>query len=144
MASPKRHDPFPVNPTYAGIYAHGVEIPSNARTLLVSGQIGVAPDGALSTHFDGQFEQAIENLKAVLKTAGMTENDVVKMTIFLVRPEDIAKAIAIRKRYFDGVRPAITTVIVSELVSVEWLVEIEATAARIENEPFEIPRGRWV
>ncbi len=128
MTLAKRHDPFPVNPSYAGIYAHGVEIAPAGRTLLVSGQIGVAPDGSVAADFSGQFETAIRNLSAVLAAADMAVTDVVKMTIFLVRASDIETAAAIRRRYFDGVRPAITTVIVAGLVSEDWLVEVEATA----------------
>ncbi|MFK8052891.1 MAG: RidA family protein [Woeseiaceae bacterium] len=139
----KRYDPIPVDPTYGGIYAHGVELPSTSRVVLVSGQVGVAPDGVLADDFEAQFIQSIENVKAVLEAAEMTLRDVMKLGIFLIRRRDIPIAVDVRKRYFNGVRPAITTVLTSGLVSPDWLVEVEAIAAKqsVDHLP---PRGRWV
>ncbi|MEM9494860.1 MAG: RidA family protein [Pseudomonadota bacterium] len=124
----RRHDPFPVAAPYHGIYAHGVETPAAARTLYISGQIGVAPSGDLADDFEGQCRQAIENLLAVLKAADMEAKDIVKMSFYLTRPSDMDDLVALRKEYFDGVRPAITTLFVSGLVSPDWFVEVEATA----------------
>lgn len=128
MSTSIRHDPFPVAEPYHGIYAHGVEAPAGLRTLYVSGQIGVAPDGQLAEDFDGQCRQAIANVRSVLTEAGMTLNDIVKMSFFLVRRENMAGLVAVRKDLLDGVRPAITTVFVAGLVSPQWLVEVEAVA----------------
>mgnify|MGYP001793592923 CR=1 FL=1 len=139
-----RHDPFRVDPTYKGIYSHGVQLPPSSRVLLVSGQVGVAPDGSLQTGFAEQFEQAVLNVQAVLADAAMTLQDVTKLGIFLLRREDIATAVDIRKRYFEGVRPAITTVLVAGLVSSDWLVEIEATAVQDAGDGRTPPRGSWV
>ena len=129
MSVSKRHDPFPVQPPYHGIYAHGVETRAGSRILHISGQVGVSPDGQLADGFDGQCRQAIANLEAVLKSADMTLNDIVKMSFFLVRREDMAGLVEVRKELLDGVRPAITTVFVAGLVSPDWLVEVEAIAA---------------
>lgn len=128
MSVSTRHDPFPVQPPYHGIYAHGVETRAGSRVLHVSGQVGVSPDGELADGFDGQCRQAIENLESVLHAAGMTLNDIVKMSFFLVRREDMAGLVEVRKALLDGVRPAITTVFVAGLVSPDWLVEVEAIA----------------
>lgn len=130
MTLAKRHDPYPVAKPYHGIYAHGVETAAGSRTLYVSGQIGASPDGALPTGFDGQCRQALENLQSVLRSADMTFTDIVKMSFFLTRPQDMEALVAIRKSMLDGVRPAITTVFVAGLVSPDWLVEIEAVASK--------------
>ena len=124
----QRHDPFPVAEPFHGIYAHGVEAPAGARTLFISGQVGVAPGGALASDFEGQCRQALANLLAVLRSADMGFSDIVRMSFFLTRPEDMAALVEIRKELLDGVRPAITTVFVAGLVSPDWLVEVEATA----------------
>ena len=124
----QRHDPFPVAEPFHGIYAHGVEAPAGARTLFISGQVGVAPGGALAFDFEGQCRQALANLLAVLQSADMGFSDIVRMSFFLTRPEDMAALVEIRKELLDGVRPAITTVFVAGLVSPDWLVEVEATA----------------
>ena len=126
----KRHDPFPVNPTFRGIYAHGIELPVNTNSLLVSGQVGVTPDGKLPADFIGQCRQAFENLRAVLAAADMTLNDIVKTTFYLTRPEDMDDLILVRKEFIDGVRPANTTLFVNGLVSPDWFVEIQAIACK--------------
>lgn len=129
MTKNMRRDPFPVAAAYRGIYAHGVEVPAGQRVLHVSGQIGVAPDGSLAPDFRGQCVQALRNVEAVLRDAGMSFADVVKMSFFLVRREDMATLVEVRKELLDGVRPAVTTLYVAGLVSPDWFVEIEAIAS---------------
>lgn len=123
-----RHDPFPVRDPYHGIYAHGVETRAGARILHVSGQVGESPEGGLPADFEGQCRQALSNLESVLHAAKMTLRDIVKMTFYLVRREDMGALVAVRKDVLEGVRPAVTTLFVSGLVSPAWLVEIEAVA----------------
>lgn len=128
MTFSKRHDPYPVNDPYHGIYAHGVEVPANARTLYVSGQVGEATNGELSTNFREQCRQALTNLHSVLNAADMDYKDIVKLSFYLVRRRDMDDLVDVRKEILDGVRPAITTVFVNSLVSEEWLIEVEAIA----------------
>ncbi len=128
MMTSTRHDPFPVRQPYHGIYAHGVETRGGARILHVSGQVGVSPQGELAGGFQQQCRQALANLERVLQEAEMTLDDIVKMSFFLVRREDMAALVEVRKDLLDGVRPAITTVFVAGLVSPDWLVEVEAVA----------------
>jgi enamine deaminase RidA (YjgF/YER057c/UK114 family) len=128
MSVSMRHDPFPVKNPYHGIYAHGVETKAGARVLHVSGQVGASPEGYLPKDFRGQCRHAINNLESVLRAAEMNLNDIVKMSFFLVRREDMDQLVDVRKELLDGVRPAITTVFVAGLVSPDWLVEVEAIA----------------
>lgn len=124
-----RHDPFPVKDPYHGIYAHGVETRAGARVLHVSGQVGESPEGHLPSDFHGQCRQALLNVASVLRQANMELSDIVKMSFFLTRPEDMAALVEVRKEMLDGVRPAITTLFVSGLVSPDWLVEVEVVAS---------------
>lgn len=128
MTISKRHDPLPVAAPYHGIYAHGVEAPAGARTLYVSGQVGVSPEGEFSESFYDQCKQAILNVELVLQEANMVLADIVKMSFFLVRKEDMDSLVEVRKEMLDGVRPAITTIFVAGLVAPDWLVEVEVTA----------------
>src|SRR5262245_40240004 len=105
-----RHDPFPVGEPYRGIYAHGVATRPGVRMLHVSGQVGQTPEGVLPADFRGQCRQALLNVSAVLTAAKMTLADIVKMSFFLVRREDMDTLVEVRKELLDGVRPAITTV----------------------------------
>jgi enamine deaminase RidA (YjgF/YER057c/UK114 family) len=127
----KRHNPFPVISNYGAIYAHGVEVPGGARTLYVSGQIGVDADGdgrTVEGGFEPQCRQAIANLETVLKSAGMTLQNVVKITAFITRREDLPRLRDVRAQHL-AVAPAVTVVIVAGLHDPDWLVEIEAVAA---------------
>ncbi len=133
---PRRHDPFPVAEPYRGIYAHGVEVSPESTTLHVSGQVGVASDGSLDASFGGQCRQAFRNLFAVLESAGMTKDDIVKLTFYLTRPSDMDELVDVRRELIDGVRPAVTTLFIGGLVSKDWLIEIDAFAAK-----SPVPRG---
>lgn len=123
-----RHDPTPVAEPYRGIYAHGVESRTGARLLHVSGQIGLTPQGLLPPDFLGQCRQAMINVDSVLKAANMNLTDIVKMSFYLTRREDMAELVQVRNEFVKGVRPAVTTLIVAGLVSPDWLIEIEAVA----------------
>lgn len=86
------------------------------------------PEGQLSPDFREQCKQALLNVSAVLGAANMTFMDIVKMSFYLVRREDMGTLIEVRKELLDGVRPAITTVFVAGLVAPEWLVEVDVVA----------------
>jgi enamine deaminase RidA (YjgF/YER057c/UK114 family) len=105
-----------------------VETRAGARVLHVSGQVGQPPEGPLPVDFRGQCRQALENVAAVLGAANMTLKDIVKMSFYLVRREDMEALLEVRKELLDGVRPAITTLFVAGLVSPDWLVEVEVVA----------------
>ena len=125
----KRHNPVPVLPAYEAVFAHGVEVPAEARTLFVSGQVGVGGDGrTVAGGFEPQCVQAIATVEAVLASAGMALSDIVKVNIYLTRREDIPRLRDIRAERL-AVAPAVTMVLVAGLHDPEWLVEIEAVAA---------------
>jgi 2-iminobutanoate/2-iminopropanoate deaminase len=96
--------------------------------LQVSGQVGLTPEGQLPPDFRGQCKQALQNVSAVLGAANMTFRDIVKMSFYLVRREDLDTLVEVRKELLDGVRPAITTLFVAGLVAPDWLVEVEVVA----------------
>lgn len=124
-----RHDPYPVDGPFGGIYAYGVETKANARILYISGQVGEPPEGNLSLNFKDQCRQAIWNVEKVLHEADMTLKDIVKMSFFLTRPADMQSLLEVRKELVDGVRPAITTLFVAGLMKPEWLIEVEVIAS---------------
>ena len=125
----RKFNPSTIAPP-GGRYTHAIEVPPGARWLVVSGQVGVAPDGTTPADIGGQTENCFRNIAAILADAGMSLADVVKITVFLTRETDIADFRAARDRVTDEARPASTLVVVSRLVRPEWLVEIEALAAK--------------
>jgi enamine deaminase RidA (YjgF/YER057c/UK114 family) len=125
----RRHNPAPVVSPYETIYAHGVEVPSGARLLFISGQVGVDTNGLLAEGgFAPQCRQAIANLEAVLASAGMTLADVVKITVFVTDRSHLLALRDVRLKHL-AVAPAVTSFIVAGLHHPDWLVEIEAVAA---------------
>jgi len=113
-----------------GSYSHGVEIPPNARWLYVAGQIPVRPDGSIPSTIEEQTEVVWTNIKAVLAGARMGIRDIVKITSFLTRYENFPRFAQVRAGFLDGHRPASTSVIISALAKPEFLVEVEAVAAK--------------
>jgi len=127
----KRHNPFPVLPAYEAVFAHGVEVPPGARTIYVSGQVGVDKDGkTVDDEFEPQCRQAIANVEAVLGAAGMALANTVKVNVYLTRREDIPRLRDMRANHL-AVAPAVTVVLVAGLHDPAWLVEIEAVAAEV-------------
>lgn len=97
--------------------------------VYTSGQIGINPGtGSIDdADIEGQTEQAIRNLKAVLEAAGTDLTRVIKTTCFLQSMADFAAFNAVYEKHFIG-KPARSCVEVSALPK-GALVEIEAVAA---------------
>jgi 2-iminobutanoate/2-iminopropanoate deaminase len=127
---------WPVPEGFRSIYAHGVELRSNARLLFVSGQIGNAPDGSLATDFDAQCEAAMTNVEALLAAAAMTHTNIVKLAFYLTRAVDLPTLGELRRKHWaSSTPPAVTTLVVAALARPELLVEIEVTAAAMVLPP---------
>ena len=120
-------------PTVAGpfgIYSHGVEVPPNARWLLISGQVGSNRDGSVPDDVSAQADNVWLNLINVLAAADMDITNVVKVTMFLVQGTDVTLVRMARDRVIGSWRPASTLVYVPALADPKWKVEIEAYAAK--------------
>ncbi len=123
-----KHNPSTIMAAFSS-YSLGVEAPPKARWLHISGQVGVAPDGGLAQGPEAQMETAFRNLLAILSAAGMGPHDLVKVTVFLTRSEDVGRYRQVRDRMLAGATPASTLLVVAALADPGWLVEIEAIAA---------------
>jgi enamine deaminase RidA (YjgF/YER057c/UK114 family) len=113
-----------------GSYSDAVEVPPNARWLFTAGTPGLALDGSLPKDITGQAEIAWTHILSMLERADMTVRDLVKVTHYLVRAEDIPAYVKVRSRFLGDARPASMLLVVPELVRPEFLLEIEACAAR--------------
>ena len=112
------------------LYTQGVEVPPNARLLLPSGGVPINPDGSIPKGIEAQTERCWLNLIEVLKGAGMTLKDVVKVMPLLTRREDMPGFRKVRDRFLADIKPASTFVIVSGLADPAYLVEIDIIAAK--------------
>ncbi|ABF84994.1 RidA family protein [Helicobacter pylori] len=99
--------------------------------VFVSGQLGI---DASTGEFKGadihsQTTQSMENIKAILKEAGLGMDSVVKTTILLKSLDDFSVVNEIYGSYFTEPYPARATFQVAKLPK-DALVEIEAIAIR--------------
>lgn len=113
-------------PAAVGPYSHSVLAD---KTLYVSGQLGLNPNGDMGETVAEQTDQALINLGEILKTAGFSYNDIVKTTIFVTNMGDFATVNDIYGRYFEATPPARSCVQVGALPKA-GLVEIEAVAVK--------------
>lgn len=126
----KLHNPPTIAPPARNLYAHGVEAARNSRHLYVAGQVGVRPDGTVPESLEEQTEQMMENIRAILASAGMGFADIVKFNAYCMSAEDIITYAGIRNRHFAGVQTATTAVVVAGLANPAWKVEADVIAAR--------------
>ena len=85
--------------------------------LFASGQIPLDPRSGelVPGGIEAATQRVLDNLEAVLKSAGLAWTDVVKTSVFLVRAEDFPAMNAVYARRFGDHRPARSTVIVAAL-----------------------------
>ena len=125
----KKHVPDTIAPPLAA-YSHGIEVPPNARVLHTAGQVGILPDGTTPEGVEAQTEATWANLMAILESAGMGIDDVVKVTTYVTDVEDFWPMAKVRARFFGDARPASTGIVVKALAKPEWLVEVDLVAAK--------------
>lgn len=116
-------------------YSQGVLIPlGDTELMFVTGQLSQDIDGNVVGVGDikKQTEVVFSRLSEILKEAGMSLDDVVKVQIFVKDIKDAKIISKMRDDLFKISRPASTLVEVSNFVKDDCLVEIEVTAARIK------------
>ncbi len=95
---------------YSQALAHG-------GFVFLSGQIPLDPSTGelVSGGLSAGVERVFDNLEAILKSEGLSLDDVTKATVYLVRMADFAEMNAVYARRFGNHRPARSTVAVAEL-----------------------------
>jgi 2-iminobutanoate/2-iminopropanoate deaminase len=73
------------------------------NTLFISGQMAINPENGelVISSIEAETKQVMENMKAVLEAAGMTFENVVKTTIFIMNMNDFGKINAVYGSYFN-------------------------------------------
>lgn len=119
-------------PKAIGPYSQGID---TGRLLFLSGQIPIQPAAGkiVAEDIEGQTRQSLENVKAVLESAGCTMDDVVKTTVLLNDIADFGKMNEVYKTFFtEGNYPARSAFQAGALPQ-GALVEIEVVALRRED-----------
>lgn len=122
------HDPdaglYPAGPDYV----HALEIRDLRRLLFVSGTMGLDPAGVPGATLDEQLRLVWANLRAILASAGMTVDHIVRVTSYLRDAADADANAAARVAALGG-RAVPTTAIVVGTLDPGWRVELEVVAA---------------
>lgn len=114
-------------PAAIGPYSQAIEVNGMVYT---SGVIPVVPStGEIPEGAEAQAKQAFENLTALLKASGTSEEKVVKTTVFIKEMDDFGKINEIYAQYFSSPYPARSCVEVARLPK-DVLIEIEAIALK--------------
>ncbi len=113
-------------------FSQAVEVSGHQRVLMCSGQTSV-DENANPLHegdISAQLLQALDNLEAVLKKAGMDLGDVARINIYTIDVDGIMGGFGPYEARLKaaGCTPATTLLGVARLFLPELLVEIEATA----------------
>ncbi len=114
-------------PKAVGPYSQAVKTDG---LIFVSGQIGVDPKtNALVEGIENQIEQVLKNIIAILETAGVNLENVVRCDIYLKNIVDYAKVNEIYGKYFSkDPKPARLTIEASNLPK-SALIEISCIAS---------------
>jgi len=99
------------------------------NTLFIAGTVATNSKGEIVGKGDikAQTRQTLENIKAVIEAVGGTMRDVTRTTVYLTDFSNYAGMNEVYKTYFPSDPPARATVR-ADLVSPDFLIEIEATA----------------
>ena len=129
----KRYNPDTVCKPLAA-YSQNTEVPAGARWLVTAGQVGITPDGTLLKDRDEQITQTWKNVRAVVEAAGMTCDDIVKLTIFMVADatDMMGHSRAARGEGMGGAAPGATLVYISGLADPDMIIEVDVMAAKVD------------
>jgi 2-iminobutanoate/2-iminopropanoate deaminase len=118
-------------PAAVGPYSQAVRVGS---TIYCAGQIPLDPKSGqiVAGGIDAQTRRVMENITAVLKAEGLTFENIVKTTIFLMDMADFQTVNEIYGSYFNQQPPARSTVQVAGLPK-GARVEIEVLAVASDN-----------
>jgi 2-iminobutanoate/2-iminopropanoate deaminase len=122
------HDPADGIYASTSDYVHAMEVRDARRLLFVSGTMGLDEAGTPGATLDEQLNLIWSNIRTILASAGMTVDDIVRLTSYL-RDASYAEANAAARMNALGGRPVPTTAIVAQTLVNDWLVEIEVVAA---------------
>jgi 2-iminobutanoate/2-iminopropanoate deaminase len=115
-----------LSPAAIGPYSQAMR---SGPFLFCSGMLPIVPaSGKIeATEIEGQARQVLDNIRALLTSAGLSMESVIKTTVFLKDLGDFAKMNTLYGEAFAGHKPARSTVQVAKL-PLDALLEIEVIA----------------
>ncbi len=114
----------------ASNYVQAVVHSAAAERIVISGQLGLRPDGVLEEGLEAQMDRAWSNLFDVMAAAGFDKNRLIRATIYVTVPGQVSLYRQVRDRMLDGHLCANNYLEISALAAPEFLVEIEGEAVK--------------
>jgi 2-iminobutanoate/2-iminopropanoate deaminase len=115
-----------------GKYSDAIETAPSLRWLHTSGAPGLLRDKKLPADVTGQADLAWQQIIRILNQAEMGVEDIVRVSQYVTRAEDIPSYIKVRSQALGNTLPAFVLLVVPQLIWPEVLVEV--TAANTINE----------
>lgn len=121
----------------AAIGPYSVAI-STGSLVFVSGQLGLekATGSLVAGGIQAQTRKALENMRAILESAGLRMDNVVKTTVFMLDMGQFADMNAVYAEFFTSDFPARSAIQVAGLPK-NGIVEIEAIAVKPHDDEDE-------
>jgi enamine deaminase RidA (YjgF/YER057c/UK114 family) len=110
-------------------YSHGVVVPAGSRVLFASGQLGISQQDHIPESAGEQAELCFQAIGEILKSAGMSAADVVRINAFVTDRAYLGAYMEARDRFVVAPPPASTLMIVAGFSRPEFKVEVEVIAA---------------
>lgn len=108
-------------------YVHAIKVEDARCNLFVSGTMGLDAKGDAPPVLEEQLRLIWQNIRCILAEAGMTTDNIVRLTSYLASREHAEKNSEARLNAL-GDRRVPTTAIVATMLDPSWLVEIEVIA----------------
>ena len=121
--------PDDMPPPFAS-YSHGVVVKAGSDMVFCSGQLGIGKDAEVPQDAGAQAELCFKNVESILKAAGMSLKDVVRINAYVTDRAYMQPYMTVRDRLFGKPAPASTLMIVSGFTREEFKVEVEVVAAK--------------
>jgi enamine deaminase RidA (YjgF/YER057c/UK114 family) len=106
-------------------YSHGFRV---GNTVYLAGALGTESDGSMAANIRTQTMRAFEKLDTVMREAGGSLTDIVKLTVFITDMRWREGYGEVRAELFPSDPPASTLVQVVALADPAALIEIEGIA----------------
>lgn len=113
----------------AAAYSHGAVVVAGERVLHTAGTVPTRLDGSVADTVGEQAVDVWRSLAAICVEAGMSLQDTVSYTTYVVVGNDLGPVMAARDAALGGHAAASTLIVVPMLARPEWKVEIALVAS---------------
>jgi enamine deaminase RidA (YjgF/YER057c/UK114 family) len=114
-------------------YSPAMEVPAGARLVFVSGQLGIDADGKTPESAEAQAELCFAAIRVLLTEARMELSDIVRLNAFVTDAAYLADYMRVRDRHIGEPPPASTLMVVTGFSRLQFKVEVECVAAKVDR-----------